>query len=61
MFRTPNPNLRRPAYLQSHTKENILFQLMLIPFALAAQVLWDRRQDQKFERAQDNLYSNDKI
>lgn len=50
LFRPANPDLRRPAWLQSHTKENIIWQLLMVIPVCAGITAWGEYQDRKYMR-----------
>lgn len=55
MFKPADPTKRRPAWLQSHTKENLIWQIAMIPVIIILSELWDRYQDRKMLEAVDKI------
>lgn len=63
MFKPADPSKRRPAYLQSHTKENAIWQLKLLPLALAlvmAHGWWEDNQDEIKRKLKNKIDQNKK-
>lgn len=56
IFRDPNPNSRRPACLQTNTKQNLVLNVVLAGAFIAASVLNEKYWDRKFKEKYDHLY-----
>lgn len=50
MFRPADRNRRLPAYLQPHTKENIIWQLQLTALIILGGMVWDEYQSRQYRK-----------
>lgn len=60
MFRTADPTRRIPTYLQTNTKENIIWQLKLTALILLGFTVWDKLEMDGHVEAFKNRRSNKK-
>jgi hypothetical protein len=59
MFKPANPDLRRPAYLQAHTKENMIWQLKLSGLLLIGFILADKVSELREKKRRKNAQKTD--
>jgi hypothetical protein len=58
LFKDADPTRRTPVYLQSHTKENMIWQFKLLGVFLVVMTAWDRYNEYKDRKALENLNKN---
>lgn len=49
-FKPADPTRRTPTWLQRNTKENMIWQLAMLPVVLTAMWLWNKWADRRFEK-----------
>lgn len=54
MFRSADPSRKTPAWLQPHTKENILWQFATTVLMVVTMEVWERHNEKKALKARNS-------